>query len=139
MVMGFWECPIREMDRNDLAKELNVKPWDIDRWLLLGCPTKKIRTVWEFDLERVKSWLKIERIKIKRLRPHRLPARPLFDQRWFGKRCPICWERGFPGEKAGRLYTFGEIFEGAWHLRRTGIPCGHSANLNYIESLGMGA
>ena len=64
MVMGFWESPFREMDRNNLAKELNVRPWDVDRWLLLGCPTKKIRTLWEFDLDRVKSWLKIEKIQI---------------------------------------------------------------------------
>ena len=120
------------MDRNDLAKELNVWPWEVDNWLLWGCPAKKIRTEWEFNLEEVRSWLKAEKIKIKTIGPHPLPSRPFFDQRWFGKRCPICMERGFPGERAGRLYTFGEVFEGAWHLRRTGIPCGHSANLKYL-------
>ena len=121
------------MNRNELAKELNVWPWDVDDWLLWGCPVKKIRSEWEFEFDQVKFWLRNEKIKIKRIASnHLLPARPFLDQRWFEKRCPICIERGFPGEKAGRLYTFGEIFEGEWHLRRTGIPCGHSANLKYM-------
>jgi len=120
------------MNRDELAKELDVRAWDVDDWLLFGCPAEKIRRQWEFDLERVKIWLKTEKIKIRRITPHYLPTRPLLDQRWFGKRCPICADRGFPGEKAGRLYIFGEIFEGQWHLRRTGIPCGHSQNLNYF-------
>jgi hypothetical protein len=124
------------MSRNELAKELNVWPWDIDDWLLRGCPAKKIRTGWEFDLEKVEIWLETEKIKIRRMRPHHLPTRPIFDQRWFRQRCPICIDRGFPEEKAGRVYTLGEISEGEWHLRRTGIPCGHSAYLNYTELLG---
>ncbi len=45
------------MNRNELAKELNVQPWDIDDWLLWGCPAEKIRTAWEFDLEKVKICL----------------------------------------------------------------------------------
>lgn len=122
-----------EMNRNELAKELNVSPWDIDDWLLWGCPAKKIRSEWEFDFEQVKFWLKSERIRIKPIRRRRLPERPLLDRRWFGNRCPVCTDRGFPGEKAGRLYTLGEVYEGEWHLRRAGIPCGHSANLNYLR------
>jgi hypothetical protein len=120
------------MNREELAKELDVRPWNVDDWLLLGCPVRRILRQWEFDVEQVKIWLKNEKIRFKRIQPRHLPSRPSLDHRWFGKRCPICTDRGFPGEKAGRLYSFGEIFEGAWHLRRTGIPCGHSQNLNYI-------
>jgi hypothetical protein len=120
------------MNRDELAKELDVQPWYLDDWLLWGCPAIKIRTQWQFDIEQITSWLKTQRIRVKRMTPHHLPARPLFDQRWLGKRCPICTDRGFPGEKAGRLYVLGEIFEGQWHLRKTGFPCGHSQNLNYI-------
>ena len=118
------------MNRKELAKELNVWPWDVDDWLLLGCPAKKIRIGWEFDLEKVKVWLKIEKIKIKRIKPKHSSTRLIFDQRWFKGRCPICIDKGFPGEKAGRLYTLGEVLEGEWHLRRTGIPCGHSMYLS---------
>jgi len=120
------------MNRDELAKELNIQPWDIDNWLLLGCPARKIRSQWIFDMEEVRSWLRIEKIKMKRMGSRPLPQRPLFDQRWFGERCPICADRGFAGEKGGRLYILGEVFEGQWHLRRTGVPCGHSQNLNYI-------
>jgi hypothetical protein len=42
------------MTRNELAKELKVWPWDVDDWPLWGCPAKKIRSEWEFDLEKVK-------------------------------------------------------------------------------------
>jgi len=124
------------MNRNDLAKELRVGPWDVDSWLLLGCPAKKYRTEWEFELGKVKMWLKTEKIKIKKIKPqpHHVPTRFLLDQRWFGKRCPICMDRGIAGEKAGKVYTLGEVLEdGEWHLRRTGIPCGHSALLNHKE------
>jgi hypothetical protein len=121
----------RRMNRDELAQELGVRPWDVDDWLLWGCPARKIRRQWEFDLEQVKIWLKNEKIKIRRIKSGPLPDKRLFDQRWFGKRCPICCDRGFAGEKAGRLYIFGEIFEGQWHFRRTGIPCGHSQNLKY--------
>ena len=121
----------RKMNRSELAKALNVWPWDIDDWLLLGSiPAERIRTLWDFDLVKVKIWLKTEGIKIKRIWPHHLPIRPIFDQRWFGERCPMCIDRGFPGGKAGRLYTLGEVSEKEWHLRRTGIPCGHSSYLN---------
>jgi hypothetical protein len=124
---------IGEMDRNELAKELNVWPWDVDDWLLGGCPAQKIRTEWEFNLEQIRAWLRAEKIRIKRIKPQPAPSPPLLDQRWFGRRCPICADRGFPGEKAGLLYTDGELVEGTWHLRRTGVPCGHSANLKYRE------
>jgi hypothetical protein len=118
------------MNRSELAKALNVWPWDIDDWLLLGCPAKKIRNSWEFDLEKVEIWLETEEIKIKRIRSQHLREKHIFDQRWFGDRCPMCIDRGFPGGKAGRLYTLGEVSEEEWHLRRTGIPCGHSSYLN---------
>ena len=123
------------MNRNELAKEFDVWPWDVDDWLLWGCPAQKIRTDWDFDLEKVKIWLETQKIKVRRIKPRPLLTRPLFDQRWFGGRCPICIDRGFPGEKAGMVYTLGEVSEGEWHLRRTGIPCGHSAYLSYIEIL----
>jgi len=117
------------MDRNALAKELSVWPWVVDDWLLLGCPAKKDRLVWDFNIEQVKIWLKAEKIRIKRFKSNHSPKRSPLDQRWFRGRCPICIDRGFPGEKAGRLYTLGEVLEGEWHLRRTGVPCGHSVYL----------
>jgi len=126
------KCEEKIMNREELAKELDVWPWDVDDWLLLGCPAIKMRMQWEFDIDQVRIWLKSQKIKVKRIGPHHRPARPFLDQRWLGKRCPICADRGFPGEKAGRLYSFGEVLEGEWHLRRTGIPCGHSQNLNYV-------
>ena len=118
------------MNRDELAKEFKVWPWDVDDWLLCGCPAEKIRSEWEFDREKVKIWLETKKIKKGRIRPQPSPPRSTFNQRWFRGRCPICIDRGFPGEKAGRVYTLGEISEGEWHLRRTGIPCGHSAYLN---------
>jgi hypothetical protein len=117
------------MNRTELAKELSVWPWVVDEWLLLGCPAKKERLVWDFNFDRVKTWLKAEKIRIKRIKPKHSPKSSPFDIRWFGGRCPICIDRGFPGEKAGRLYTLGEMLEGEWHLRRAGIPCGHSIDL----------
>ena len=120
------------MNREDLARELNVQPGDVDDWLLAGCPAVKIRLQWEYDPQEVRGWLKREKIRIKPIKPGNCCARPSFDQRWFGPRCPVCTDRGFEGEHAGRLYSFGEIFEGRWHLRRTGIPCGHSRNLTYL-------
>jgi len=118
-----------------LAKALNVWPWDVDDWLLWGCPAKKARSEWGFDPGKVKFWLETEKIKIKRIRPQHPPERLMFDQRWLRGRCLICIDRGFPGERAGRVYTLGEVSEGEWHLRRTGILCGHSAYLNLIEIL----
>ena len=120
-----------QMNRDELAKELDVPAWHVDEWLLLGCPANKVRMQWEFNLEQVEIWLKSEKIKVKRMKPYALAPKTLFDPRWLGVRCPICSDRGFPGQKAGRLYSSGEIFEGKWHLRKTGIPCGHSQNLNY--------
>ncbi len=119
-----------KMNRDELATALNVLLWDVDDWLLWGCPAKKFRTAWEFDLEKVKIWLEGKKITIKRIRPQQSPTKPTFDRRWFKGRCPICFDRGVPGEKAGKVYTLGEVLEdGEWHLRRTGIPCGHSACL----------
>ncbi len=114
------------MNRNELAKELSVWPWVVDDWLLLGCPAKKDRHMWKFNIEQVEIWLKAAKIRIKRNKANHSPRRSTLDKRWFGGRCPICIDRGFLGEKAGRLYTLGEVLEGEWHLRRTGIPCGHS-------------
>jgi len=122
------------MNRNELAKELDVSPCDVDDWLLLGCPIRKIRRVWDFEIEAVKTWLRSEKIAIKRITPRIFPKKPVFDQRWLGGRCPICADRGFPVEKAGRLYNFGEIFEEKWYLRRVGIPCGHSQDVNIFRA-----
>ena len=123
------------MNRTDLARELNVWPWDIDDWLLRGCPARKFRNRWEFDLDRIKLWLETGKIRIKPIKVQHSSSRLSFDQRWFKGRCPICIDRGFPAEKAGRVYTLGEVSEGEWHLRRTGIPCGHSAYVNHTEIL----
>ena len=73
----------KKMNREELAKELDVRPWDVDDWLLLGCPAERFRLIWEFDVKQVKIWLKAERIRTKRMKvhkPHQLPTRPLFDQ-----------------------------------------------------------
>jgi len=114
------------VNRNELAKELSVWPWVVDHWLLLGCPAKRDRIVWGFNIDQVRNWLKAEKIRIKPIKPDHSLKRSRLDIRWFGGRCPICIDRGFSGTKAGRLYTLGEVTEGKWHLRRTGIPCGHS-------------
>ncbi len=126
-------CRGDKMTRNELAKELNVRPWDIDSWLLLGCPAEKFRTAWEFDLKRIKIWIENEKINVRRIPPWPLPIKPIFGQRWLRNHCPICIDRGFQEEEAGRVYTLGEVSGGRWNLRRTGIPCGHSADLNIIE------
>ena len=123
------------MNRYELARELDVRPWDIDDWLLWGCPAKKFRVGWQFDLEKVNIWLENQKMRIKRIKLLPLSSSPMFDRRWFKERCPICIDRGFPGEKAGRVYTLGEVSEGEFHLRRTGIPCGHSAYLNCTKIL----
>ncbi|HSR13235.1 MAG TPA: hypothetical protein VLS90_17440, partial [Thermodesulfobacteriota bacterium] len=96
----------------------------VDEWLLRGCPAKKTGNSWEFDVEKVQAWL-----KTKKIRTGEKPkaARSTFDDRWLTGRCPVCADRGFSGSKAGRVYTLGEISQGEWNLRRTGIPCGHSA------------
>jgi anti-sigma28 factor (negative regulator of flagellin synthesis) len=125
------------MNRNELAKELKVPPWDIDSWLLRGCPARKVRSTWEFDLDKIRIWLESEKVKIKRTSPQHLSSRAEFDKRWFRGRCPICIERGFAGDQAGRVYTLGEVSEGEWHLRRTGIPCGHSAYLKPEQILNL--
>jgi hypothetical protein len=72
------------MNRNELAKELTVWPWDVDDWLLSGCPAKKFRTSWDFDLEQVKTWLEGQKIKIKRIRPQPSSKKPTIDPHWFG-------------------------------------------------------
>ena len=69
------------MNRNELAKEFSVWPWDVDDWLLLGCPAKKIGMQWEFNIEKVKFWLRNGKIKIKPVRSHHAPIRPRLDRR----------------------------------------------------------
>jgi hypothetical protein len=71
------------MNREELAKELDVRPWDVDDWLLLGYPAARFRPIWEFHVKWVKIWFKAERIIMKRIKPHKppqLPTRPLFNQ-----------------------------------------------------------
>ncbi len=117
------------MNRTELAGALNTHPWEVDDWLLWGCPAKKTRNLWDFDLEKVRNWLESEKIKAHRLQRNHPSKRLVFDLGWLGDRCPICMKRGFFGERAGKVYTMGEVLEGEWHLRRTGIPCGHSVFL----------
>ena len=57
------------MNRNELAKEFDVQPWDVDDWLLWGCPAEKIRKDWDFDLEKAKIWLETQKIKINESSP----------------------------------------------------------------------
>ena len=95
----------RPMNRDELAKELDVPPWDVDDWLLLGCPANKIRIQWEFNLEQVIIWLKNEKIRIKRMNPYSPMPGTLFDQRWFGKRCPICSVPKVPMPLSRKLKT----------------------------------
>ena len=116
------------MTRNQLAEEMNVAPWDVDDWLLLGCPVEKILSQWVFKIEAVREWLKENKIKIKPTFPSNSKP-PQFDSGWIDKRCPICREKGFPGEAAGLLYTLGEIVMGEWRFRRVGYPCGHSVEI----------
>ncbi len=121
------------MNRDELAKELNLLPWDIDDLLLRGCPAKKFQAGWQFDLQEVKIWLEEQKGRIKRTKLQPPSSKPTFDRRWFKERCPICIDKGFPREKAGRVYTLGEVSGGEFHLRRTGIPCGHSAYLSCTQ------
>ena len=118
----------RKMNRNELAEELSVEPWDIDDWLLWGCPAEKFLSQWNFNVHAVERWLKENKIKMKKA------AQPLSRETgshksWLDKRCPKCREKGFAGEQAGLLCTYGEIVMGRWHFRRVGYPCGHSAEI----------
>ncbi len=126
------------MNRNELAKEMDVSPCDVDNWLLLGCPARIARREWEFEIEPVRYWLRIKKIAVKRINHRASPQKAVFDPRWFGGRCPICADRGFPGEKAGRLYNFGEVFEEKLLLRRVGIPCGHSQEMKIPKAARRG-
>ncbi len=117
-----------KMNRNQLAEELNVFPWDVDDWLLLGCPAEKLLSQWNFEVEAVRNWLKENKIRIKPASKPK-PVFPRFDPSWLGTRCPRCMERGFPGEKAGLLTTLGEIIMGRWCFRKVGYPCGHSMEI----------
>jgi len=116
------------MTRHELAEELNVFPWDVDDWLLGGCPAEKFLSQWNFNVQDVKKWLKKNKIKIKpTTKPP--PKDPGSDNDWLNKRCPQCQEKGFLGEKAGLLCTLGEIIMGRWYFRRVGYPCGHSMEI----------
>jgi len=116
------------MNRNELAEELNVSPWDIDDWLLWGCPAEKFLSQWNYNLQAVERWLKKNKIKIKKV-VQPLPKEAKADHNWLTQRCPQCREKGFPGEQAGLLCTYGEIVMGRWRFRRVGYPCGHSMEI----------
>ena len=116
------------MNRNELAEELNVSPWDVNDWLLWGCPAEKFLSQWNFNVQAVKKGLKENKVKIKQTaKPH--PKEPGSGNGWLNKRCPKCREKGFLGEKAGLLCTLGEIIMGRWYFRRVGYPCGHSMEI----------
>jgi hypothetical protein len=116
------------MNRKELAEELNVLPWDIDDWLLKGCPAEKFLSQWDFNRRAVERWLKENRIKIRKA-AQPLPKDPRVDLDWLNRRCPQCRKKGFSGEKAGLLCTDKEIVMGRWHFRRVGYPCGHSMEI----------
>jgi hypothetical protein len=111
------------MNRKELAEELGVAPCDIDDWLLWGCPAEKFLSQWNFNPQAVQRWLKENRIKIKKT-AQPLPKEPEADQDWLNRRCPKCREKGFPGEQAGLLCTYGEIVMGRWYFRRLVILAG---------------
>ena len=116
------------MNRNELAEELDVYPWDVDDWLLWGCPGEKFLSQWNFNVQSVEKWLKENKIKIKKRTKSILKERGS-ENGWMNERCPKCMEKGFIGEKAGLLCTLGEIVMGRWYLRRVGYPCGHSVEV----------
>ena len=116
------------MNRNELAEELNVAPWDIDDWLLWGCPAEKFLSQWNFNPQAVERWLKENKIKVKKT-AQPLPKESEADHNWLDRRCPKCREKGFPGEQGGLLCTYGEIVMGRWLFRRVGYPCGHSMEI----------
>jgi hypothetical protein len=116
------------MNRKELAEELNVHPWDVDDWLLKGCPAEKFLSQWDFNLQAVERWLKESGIRIRKVLPTP-PPDPRADLDWLGRRCPQCRQKGFAGEKAGLLCTDKEIVMGRWHFRRVGYPCGHSMEI----------
>ena len=118
----------KKMNRNELAEELNVSPWEIDDWLLWGCPAEKFLSQWNFNLQAVARWLKENKIKIKE--PAQSPPKEAeADNNWMTQRCPKCRKKGFLGEQAGLLCTYGEIVMGRWCFRRVGYPCGHSVEI----------
>lgn len=116
------------MNREELAAELNVSPWDIDDWLLWGCPAEKFLSQWIFNIRTVEGWLKTNRIRIRRTAKP-MPKEPGAGDDWLSRRCPKCREKGFPGEQAGLLCTDKEIVMGRWRFRRVGYPCGHSMEI----------
>jgi len=116
------------MNRNELAEELSVAPWDVDDWLLWGCPAEKVLSQWNFNLQAVERWLKENKIKIGKA-AGAVAKKPEADPDWLSRRCPKCREKGFPGEQAGLLCTYGEIVMGRWRFRRVGYPCGHSVEI----------
>ena len=116
------------MTRNEIAEELKVEPWDVDDWLLKGCPAEKLLSRWIFDLDAVERWLKKNKVKIKhtvKSPPKKLKS----NDGWLDRRCPKCMEKGFLGERAGLLCTLGELVMGRWYWRRVGYPCGHSMEI----------
>jgi hypothetical protein len=116
------------MNRKELAEELNVYPWEVDDWLLKGCPAEKFLSQWNFNIQAVERWLKENRVKIRKAdRP--LPQEPRIELDWLDRRCPKCRQKGFSGEQAGLLCTDKEIVMGRWHFRRVGYPCGHSMEI----------
>ncbi len=118
------------MTRNEIAEQLDVEAWDVDDWLLKGCPAEKFLSQWIFDLNAVKRWLKDNKIRIKPTNGKpRAKKKARLDLGWLDRRCPLCREKGFLGEKAGLLVTLGEIVMGKWYWRRVGYPCGHSMEI----------
>ena len=116
------------MTRKEIAEQFHVEPWDVDDWLLKGCPAEKLLSQWIFDLQAVERWLKDNHIRPKGDGKRRR-KKPLSDVAWLDKRCPQCMEKGFFGEEAGLLVTLGEVVMGRWYWRRVGYPCGHSMEI----------
>lgn len=49
------------MNTKEIAKEMNVTPLTIRRWIKAGCPAwRRCRAHYELDLEQVQEWLQNE-------------------------------------------------------------------------------
>ena len=50
-----------KVNRNGVARELDVSLHTIDEWLIAGVPGKKVDGRWKFDLDEVKAWKEARR------------------------------------------------------------------------------
>lgn len=51
------------LTRTELAKEINVHPRTVLRWMKKGMPYMKVMNTTRFDLTEIKEWMKPEEVK----------------------------------------------------------------------------